>query len=480
MKKKLLALCLVVVLAVSTVVGATMAYFTDTDEDVNVMTVGNVEIEQNEQDRNGNDFEQNQALMPIVTPTSVKDSNGYPACENYIDKIVTVTNTGKSDAYVRTFIAIPEFTYDGQPEGEAAYANVLHWNGYSYGDTADKYPAAVKIPGGDYATNYWWWGTEDQAAWPGNAEGWNSFKAEIDGKMYTVYVVTNVDVVEPGETTAPNMIGLYLDSKVDYDGVNYTYEGKVIEGLDETVEVLVATQAVQTAGFDNAWDALEAAFQTPSATNHPWIETVFVSTADELAEAVKAGEKIVLTADITVNETITTASGTNVSIDGNGFTITAATSGNMLTTYGGTVELSDLTITGTAVYAVYNQGGNVTMNNVTVEMDGSYVVNMYGGGNVVLNDCTVTGENGDGAAQVWFGDGRTVTINGGEYSSVAINASKGSGNGSKGNLTVNDATIGRVYVGAYVDANGEIQRANYTENNAIVNEVAYEDEVKGW
>ena len=45
MKKKILALCLVVALAVTAVVGGTLAYFTDTDNETNTFTVGNVKID---------------------------------------------------------------------------------------------------------------------------------------------------------------------------------------------------------------------------------------------------------------------------------------------------------------------------------------------------------------------------------------------------------------------------------------------------
>ena len=37
----------------------------------------------------------------------LKDEFGQPVAENYIDKMVTVQNTGKSDAYVRAYFAIP-------------------------------------------------------------------------------------------------------------------------------------------------------------------------------------------------------------------------------------------------------------------------------------------------------------------------------------------------------------------------------------
>lgn len=44
MKKKIVALCLVVCLAATAIIGGTLAYFTDTDEKTNTFTVGNVDI----------------------------------------------------------------------------------------------------------------------------------------------------------------------------------------------------------------------------------------------------------------------------------------------------------------------------------------------------------------------------------------------------------------------------------------------------
>ena len=54
--KKLIAWLLVLALTAAVSIGATLAYLTDTDEDVNVMTVGNVKIDQLEQKRNGDAF----------------------------------------------------------------------------------------------------------------------------------------------------------------------------------------------------------------------------------------------------------------------------------------------------------------------------------------------------------------------------------------------------------------------------------------
>ncbi|MBO5347613.1 MAG: hypothetical protein J6A45_05725, partial [Lachnospiraceae bacterium] len=73
-KKKLLALCLCVAMGATAIAGGTLAYFTDTDEKTNTFVAGNVEIVQNEKDRNGVDFVDDQALLPIVD--DAKDANG--------------------------------------------------------------------------------------------------------------------------------------------------------------------------------------------------------------------------------------------------------------------------------------------------------------------------------------------------------------------------------------------------------------------
>ena len=49
--KKILAWMLVVALTAAIAVGGTLAYLTDTDEDVNVMTLGNVKIDWLEYER---------------------------------------------------------------------------------------------------------------------------------------------------------------------------------------------------------------------------------------------------------------------------------------------------------------------------------------------------------------------------------------------------------------------------------------------
>ena len=75
--KKILAWMLVVALTAAIAVGGTLAYLTDTDEDVNVMTLGNVKIDQLEyervdvetKDENAvvQEFHDNKPMYPAVT-----------------------------------------------------------------------------------------------------------------------------------------------------------------------------------------------------------------------------------------------------------------------------------------------------------------------------------------------------------------------------------------------------------------------------
>ena len=136
-----------------TVATGTLAYLTDTDSDVNVMTLGNVEIDQIELERNDevaddaplaegdlSSFQQGQALYPAYVvgdnayePQSSMVWGEYVTADNEavsnlwddekltgaLDKFVFVENTGKSPAYVRTVFAFEA------PEG---VEDKLHFN----------------------------------------------------------------------------------------------------------------------------------------------------------------------------------------------------------------------------------------------------------------------------------------------------------------------------------------------------------------
>ena len=253
MKQRKLILILAIVLSVAVAAGGTMAYLQDTDEDVNVMTLGNVYITQNEQERNEAGelvpFTQEKPMYPAVYEGSeivYADQEDWPVPgdkawqmlednENVIDKIVTVTNTGKSPAYVRTLIAF---------EGIGQYGP----------NPADKEPVM----------KYWWCGSEvgDQIA--AALEG----EINVDGVDYTVVSFTYLNELAPGETTIPSLKQLYLSKDAGNEEMEY---------YGEYYDVLVLSQAVQTQGFVDgeedmnesaANEALDTAFGKANVTKN--------------------------------------------------------------------------------------------------------------------------------------------------------------------------------------------------------------------
>ena len=250
MKKKILVLCLVVALAATAIIGGTLAYFTDTDEETNTFTAGGVEIDLIEQQVNEDgtaleDFEQNQVLMPIVgSAQGAKDQFGQPVAENYIDKIVTIENTGKSDAYVRAYFAIPSALDDGYETFNAG-ANILHFN---FGNENGVSTEGVQ----------WSW-------MHGNK--WNYFETTIDGVAYNVYFADYYQVLPAGETTEQFLSGVYLDKSFDMkDGKYYAFGKEVdLSGLinadgELAIKCPVKAVAVQAAGFGSVDAAITEAF----------------------------------------------------------------------------------------------------------------------------------------------------------------------------------------------------------------------------
>lgn len=102
MKKKLLAMCLVVALAATAVIGGTLAYFTDTtDKNVNEFTVGNVKIDLSEPNWKGE-----AVLMPGASfakdPTITVDTKSqdcYAFLKLDMNKYVSLINLMGVDAY---------------------------------------------------------------------------------------------------------------------------------------------------------------------------------------------------------------------------------------------------------------------------------------------------------------------------------------------------------------------------------------------
>ena len=227
MKKRIIAICLVIALAAVAIVGGTMAYLTDTDAKANVMTIGNVDIIQNEQDRYGNVFVDGQKMYPMVNKITeggiVVDGWFNEGLRNEIDKVVTVTNNGSEAAYIRTIIAFEtKITYQ---EGSDVMDANLHdeyflINGtyeYLYLDEAKTLPMVITIND----TEYW------------------------------LAVCTYQDIIQPGHTTTPSLRQF---------GLSWDVDNAHLEWFGSNYNILCLSQACQAAGFDNAEDALNTAF----------------------------------------------------------------------------------------------------------------------------------------------------------------------------------------------------------------------------
>ena len=256
MKKKITAIFLCVALVAIAIVGASLAYFTDTKSATNTFAVGNVEIQLIEQQRGENGFEpfeQNKKLYPIVgSAQGEKDALGMPTAKNYVDKMVTIKNTGSEKAYIRAYFAIPSALDDGYETFNAGL-NVLHFN---FGN---------KVVNGAISSTEgveWIWT---------HGSKWNYFETEIDGIKYNVYYADYYQAVAAGATTEQFIQGVYLDKSFDLrDGKCYAFGKEVAldNGWDwSKVSCPVFAVACQAEGFDNANEAMNAAF---GANYNPW------------------------------------------------------------------------------------------------------------------------------------------------------------------------------------------------------------------
>ncbi len=329
MKSKNILLMVVSCVLVATIaIGGTVAYLQDDDSDVNVMTVGNVTIEQIEQqlDENGN-------LVPFVQAKELYPGTG-------VSKIVTVKNTGASDAYFRTLIA-----FEDVPGSETF--------------------------GVDFPINEayrWSWGAPEATI-------------VVNGVTYQVYEAVYNQALKAGETSPASL------TKVEFAK---TCTNEDMEKLGGTYDILVASQAVQTASFANAQSALDEAFGDITATNHPWVDGVvmpsLVTSADELQAALDSatGDAIITFADDIIGNVVATQKeGVNITIDGNGYE------------YTGTIEIyGQARFKGTETLTIQNVNfvADETMDFISCNTTESAKRYAH---NVTIQNCSFTGNNAE-------------------------------------------------------------------------------------
>ena len=269
MKKKITALCLCVALLAVAVVGASLAYFTDTDNATNTFTVGNVKIDliESKFHREGNDNSGDTSIPdPTQTASGMKyvtdghkaftdaeikaDAETYMADylavkgENMVPgrgvaKCPYVVNTGANDAYIRIRVMIP------------SKAN----NDF------------VAVKDGGVITNQWCTTSIKNGEFiDGKGGGWNNApaidKASVtkDGVTYDVYTFTRIQPLKAGAMTEWNVwnfIGINKDAtSADIQKAIDAGAIKVVEtdggAKTMTLNVLVEADAIQAEGFADA------------------------------------------------------------------------------------------------------------------------------------------------------------------------------------------------------------------------------------
>lgn len=236
MKKKVLTVALVVAL-IAIMVSGTLAYFTDNDEVTNTFTIGSVKIEIYENDNaTTSDTISFGKLTPVVKETPSEDVS-------YVNKVVDVKNIGANSAYIRTHIAVPTALID--------YLQLdVTTTGWSYiGSTT----ATVGL------VNYTVF-TYDHTA----AVAPNGFTSEL---LQGVYLKSDVDLVENADG---NLVFVKKTNGEITHNSGVVAHTKNADGTytSASVNILVASEAIQEQGFENgATSALNSGFGT---NTNPW------------------------------------------------------------------------------------------------------------------------------------------------------------------------------------------------------------------
>ena len=385
--KNILLSGLSLVLVAALAIGVTVAYLQDSDSDVNVMTLGNVKIEQHEYERvvdaNGNyatdtidgvtsyvlkDFTQGKSLLPATELDANGNPNNYGAggwdsttvrmsqvdsyggmqvftSKNAQDKFVTVENTGKTDAYVRTLVAIEVGSTDGSLIRTSRH---FTWDRTEIGK--------ITIDGNNYMLfEYVYRGASD-------------VNRHVNG------------VLPAGDTSYPSLCQVYMTASATNEDVE-----KIDGNKNGTYDILVVSQAIQADSFANAETALNAGFGDITTTNHPWTDgvkiPVLVDDADGLVEALENGKDVILTDDVKIDPAGMSSgygtTGINIkngqTIDGNGNTLDIKgaddTWDSGISTTGGLIK--NLTVTGSfrGIFINHNSSHSepVVLENVIID-----------------------------------------------------------------------------------------------------------------
>lgn len=459
MKNRKLILIVSLVLAMTMSLGGTLAYLTDTDADVNTMVLGNVTITQNEQEWNDTktnliEFTQDKPLLPYVGALgweNTEDGGAYRrfTMNNVVDKYVTVTNTGNTDAFVRTIIALEmgDYTYD---QFKMIGVSTNAENG-----------AEFKFPGA------WNW-TDDYAT-------------TIDGKNYNIIVAVHKNAVAPDETTIPSLNQVYLSKEADNEDV------AALDGNGNgKYDILVISQAVQAQGFADAVNALNEAFGSAAEdnaatvaswfasidkddigtpgdkndTNNPPVKTLVVKNSEELAKAVadESNALIQLAENTTYTTNFKVTRGKDLTIVG---PKSAVLEGQIAATSSGTLTLKGFT------YNVKN------INDSTgISQTGKSAIGIWGTQEVVCNDVTFNMSVPDSTAiTAWWstGTGANITVKNCEFNCAGQRPIRSDASVTVENTTFNDPYRYTVQLTSKASTATGIENAIVKFNNNVIN-----------
>ena len=265
MKKKITALCLCVALLAVAVVGASLAYFTDTKSAPNTFTVGNVEIDLIESrfHREGNDNsgdvipdpEQTASGMTYVTDghKAFTDDEIKADAANYsayigergknmvpgrgVAKCPYVVNTGANDAYIRIRVMVPSAANNDFVAVENGGVITNQWCSTSFisGEFIDE-----------------------------KGYGWDNAPAiernvDKDGMKYDVYTFTRNEPLKAGAMTEWNVWNFIgIDKTATSADIQKAIDAGAIKVVETdgaktmTLNVLVEADAIQAEGFTDA------------------------------------------------------------------------------------------------------------------------------------------------------------------------------------------------------------------------------------
>ena len=271
MKKKLTAIFLCVALVAIAVVGASLAYFTDTDSATNTFTVGNVKIDliESRYHRQGSGSSGDTSIpAPTQTASGMKyvsdgatiftDEEIKADAANYstyiaergknmvpgknIAKSPYVINTGSNDAYIRIRVMIP------------SDANRDYWQASSGGVIESQF-CTTAITSGEFMHND---RRNDYPFIDATGRGY----VDENSVKYDVYTFIRNEPLKPGEMTEWNVwnyIGI-ADEATKESIQKAIDKGAILKSEDGTVtaNVLVQADAIQAEGFADAKAAFAA------------------------------------------------------------------------------------------------------------------------------------------------------------------------------------------------------------------------------